>query len=209
MSGRRTVMMLSLAAVLVLGSVANAAYLQWGAEVTGVSADSEWGHTPSVATIDESGLTGDLHGVRDDTVSPPNTWSAKSAGTAHWLRYEFDGAYQLDKMWVWNYNGDNTVTLGFRSTDVYYTPAGGGADVLLGNYEFAVAPGAPDYAHNTEVDFGGVEAEGVYLQQVTGWDHPWGAGGLSEVRFNVVPEPVTLTLLGLGGLGVLLRRRRR
>ena len=182
---RKIAMMLSLAAVLVLTSSANAEYLHWGVEVIGVAADSEWPHTPAVSTIDESGLAGDLHAVRDDAVQPPNTWSSRTAGTNHSIRYTFDQAYELGKVWVWNYNGDNTVGLGFRSVDVYYKPAEGEPDVLLGNYEFAVAPGTPDYAHNTEIDFGGVEAAEVFFQQITDWGHPWGAGGLSEVRFNL------------------------
>ena len=148
--------MLSLAAVLALPAAANAEYLRWGVEVTGVSADEEWGHMPAVASIDESGLSGDLHD--DDSL---NMWGSRTAGTTHWIRWTFDGAYPLGKVWVWNRN-DTSPTYGSRSVDVYYTPAGGGADVLLGNYEFAIAPGTPDYAHNTEIDFGGVEAEGVF-----------------------------------------------
>ena len=42
-------------------------------------------------------------------------------------------------------------------------------------------------------------------------DSNWGdatINGLSEVRM-VVPEPATMALLAFGGLGILLRRKRR
>ena len=187
MLGRKTAMLLSLVAALALTAAADAEYLHWGVEVIGVLADTEWAHTPAVACIDESGLTGDLHALRDD--ENPNTWSSRTQGTEHWIRFTFDQPYQLGKVWVWNHNSDTSPLLGFRSVDVYYAPAEGVPDVLLGNYEFAQAPGTPDYAHNTEIDFGGVEAKEVFFQELTDWGHPWGSGGLAEVRFNLPGGP--------------------
>ena len=37
----------------------------------------------------------------------------------------------------------------------------------------------------------------------------YGPGSLGGIQIEVVPEPATLALLGLGGIGLLLRRRRR
>ena len=54
MPGRKIVMMLSLGAVLVLPAAANAEYLHWGSEVTGVSASSLWQVEYLEATIDAS-----------------------------------------------------------------------------------------------------------------------------------------------------------
>ena len=205
MLGRKIAVMLSLAAVLALCSAANAAYLKWGVEITGASADAQWGFLPASAATDESGLVGDLHGAGEVN----EEWVANTAGTNHWWAVEFDDAYPIADAWIWNSRWAEAGTTGFKSTDVFYTPEGGGAEVLLGNFEFNIATGTDPIAHQTEIDFGGVMAEGVRFQQITDWEHPFGAGGLQEVRFNLVPEPATLTLLGLGGLGVLLRRRRR
>ncbi len=188
---------------VVIAGTANAAYLTTTAgEITGAAADSEWGHLPAIAAADESGLTGDLH---DQGVG---YWTPKTSGTSHWWSVEFDQAYPLGDAWIWNSRHSPGGTYGFKSTDVYYTPAGGGAEVLLGNFEFAIATGEEPIAHQTEIPFGGVMAEGVRFQQLTDWGAAWGSGGLEEARFNLVPEPTALTLLGLGGLMMMLKRRR-
>ena len=177
-------MMLSLAAVLVLTTAANAEYLHWGVEIVGVAADSSWGFLPAVAAIDESGLVGDLHGAEEVN----EEWVANTTGTNHWWSVEFDTAYPLGVAWIWNSRWAEAGTTGFRSTDIYYTPEGGGAEVLLDNFSFFIATGTDPIAHQTEIDFGGVMAEGVRFQQISDWGHPFGAGGLQEVRFNLADE---------------------
>jgi len=47
------------------------------------------------------------------------------------------------------------------------------------------------------------DANGVYL-----WEIHYGAGGVT-LKLAYLPEPATLTLLALGGLGLLRRRRRK
>lgn len=37
----------------------------------------------------------------------------------------------------------------------------------------------------------------------------WGPSGVDDVTLTYVPEPASLALIGLGGIGVMLRRRRR
>ena len=189
-----------------LVGTANAAYLTTAAgQITGASANSAWGFLPAIAAADESGMTGDLHAG----AASGEEWLVTVQGTTNWWAVEFDQAYPLANAWIWNSRWAEAGTTGFRSTDVYYTPTGGGAEVFLDNFEFAIATGTDPIAHQTEIPFGGVMAEGVRFQQVTDWGHPFGAGGLQEVRFNLVPEPSSIAILGLGGLMMMLKRRRR
>jgi PEP-CTERM motif-containing protein len=57
----------------------------------------------------------------------------------------------------------------------------------------------------SQVRFGDLIDDGKYL--VPGADNT-GQGNFNLVRLEVVPEPATLTLLSLGAVGLLLRRRR-
>ena len=120
---------------------------------------------------------GDLHD--DDST---HAWGNRLKNEDVWIQWDFDDAYPLTKVWVWNRN-DNVI-YGMKEVEVHYT-AVGGEDEILGTYEFAIAPGAPDYAHNTEIDFNGIEARGVRFNMLTNWGALYNYAGLAEVRFNL------------------------
>jgi hypothetical protein len=134
-------------------------------------------------TIDGSGLTGDLHGTE-----PTTMWMSAGA-QPNWIQYEFDKAYKLQQFVVWNSNqliegllgfGAKKVTVETSTDGTTWTPV---ADVP----EFAQAPGAPDYAANTTISLGGVEAKYVKLTINTNWGGVAPQAGLSEVQFSYVP----------------------
>jgi len=135
-------------------------------------------------TVDGSGLTGDLHATGDTTM-----WvSSKTGPQPVWIRYEFDRAYRLREMWVWNYNGLFESILGFGFKDVTVEYSTNGADwTLLKDTQFAQAPAQDSYAHNTTVDFGGSAAKFVRLTAKSNWGGVARQCGLSEVRFLYTP----------------------
>jgi len=140
------------------------------------------GATPA-STIDGSGLDGDLHSI--DTTA---AWLATPVGDEPaYLQYEFDRAYKLWEMWVWNYNSEFEKMLGFGLKDVTVEYSVDGAEWLaLGDYQFAQATATDTYAHNTTVDFGGISARYVRLVIHSGYGFT-GRQGLSEVRFLYKP----------------------
>jgi hypothetical protein len=149
-------------------------------------------------TIDGSGLTGDLHGTE-----PTTMWM--SAGVQpNWIQYEFDKAYKLHQLVVWNSNqliegilgfGAKKVTVETSTDGTTWTPV---ADVP----EFAKAPGAPDYAANTTVSLGGVEAKYVKLTIDATWGGIAPQAGLAEVQFSSVPVQARAPQPAAGAVGV-------
>ncbi|MBA7640931.1 hypothetical protein ES703_48602 [subsurface metagenome] len=137
-------------------------------------------------TIDGSGLdANDLHST-DET----GIWLSNMAGPQPtWIQYEFDRVYKLHQMWVWNHNTPLEPVLGFGFKDVTIEYSTNGTDwaVLADVAEFARAPGAPEYAYNTTVDFGGVPAKYVRLTATSNWGGLMPQYGLSEVRFFYIP----------------------
>ncbi len=134
-------------------------------------------------TINGSGLNAlDQHST-DST----QMWLSNGVKPA-WIRYEFDKAYKLDKMWVWNANQMIESMLGFgaKNVTIEYSVDGQAWKTLEGVPEFAQGPGTPDYAANTTVDFRGVEAKFVKLTINANWGIV-PQTGLSEVRFFCVP----------------------
>jgi len=107
----------------------------------------------------------------------------------NWIQYEFDKAYKLREMWVWNSNLATEARVGFgaRSVKIEYSTDGATWTVLKGVPEFARALGVAGYIRNTIVSFGGVSAKFVKLTIEKGWGTTPSVG-LSEVRFFYTPS---------------------
>ena len=136
-------------------------------------------------TVNGSGLDNDLHSTRT-----ADMWLSSPAGPQPtWIQYQFDKAYKLHEMWVWNSNSDVEIDIGFgvRNVSIEYSLDGVTYTPLGTTYEFAQAPGAPGYAHNTTVDLAGITAKYLRLTAISSWGNPLGQYGLSEVRFFSIP----------------------
>ncbi|MCH8120598.1 MAG: discoidin domain-containing protein, partial [Planctomycetes bacterium] len=136
-------------------------------------------------TINGSGLdANDLH-----SMETTDMWLSGDEPNGAWIEYELDKVYKLHEMRVWNSNGMLESVLGFGLKDVTIEYSTNGTDyTTLGTtHEFARAPGTPDYAHNTTVDFGGVTAKHVRLTANSNWGGFMPQYGLSEVRFLHIP----------------------
>jgi len=152
--------------------------------VTTTASSAHQADTGPENTINGSGLDdNDLHSVESTDMwlsgSEPNTW----------IEYEFDKVHKLHEMWVWNSNQIMELILGLGCKDVSIEYSVNGTDyTTLGTtHEFAQAPGADGYAHNTTVDFGGVSAKYVRLTVNNNWGGFMPQYGLSEVRFFYIP----------------------
>jgi hypothetical protein len=155
------------------------------ANVTATASSSAAGQGPE-NTVNGSGLSNDLHSTETETM-----WISDMGGPQPtWIQFELDKVHVLHEMWVWNSNTDLEASfgLGFRDVTIEYSVDGAEYTTLGTTHEFAQAPGADDYAHNTTVDFGGVQARYVRLTANTNWAvFPFPQFGLSEVRFLSIP----------------------
>jgi len=137
-------------------------------------------------TIDGSGLSAnDLH-----SVALADMWLTNAAdANAAWIQYEFDKVYKLHEMWVWNYNGQLILSgFGLKNVTIQYSTNGADYTTLGTTHEFARALGTGNYAHDTVVRFGGVQAQYVRITANSNWGGPmYTQYGLSEVRFFYVP----------------------
>ncbi len=137
-------------------------------------------------TINGSGLDdNDLHS-KDDS----DMWLSSIAGPQPtWIQYEFDKVYKLHQIIVWNSNQavEPMVGFGFKDVTIEYSANGTDYTTLGTSHEFAQAPGAHGYAHNTTVDFDGTAARYVRLTAKSNWGGILNQYGLSEVRFLYIP----------------------
>jgi len=156
-----------------------------GDNITATASSSFDASTGPENTVNGSGLDADdLHSIKQADI-----WLTSTTGQPPiWIQYEFDKAYKLHEMWVWNFNQVFEPTVGFGLKDVTIEYSANGTDwaQLAGVPEFARAPGTADYAHSTTVDFGGAAAKYVKLIANDNWG-VMTQYGLSEVRFFYIP----------------------
>ena len=136
-------------------------------------------------TINGSGLDdNDLH-----STEATDMWVSSAEPQGAWIGYEFDKVCKLHEMWVWNSNQmiESFVGFGFKDVTIEYSANGTDYTTLGTTHQFAQAPGADGYAHNTTIDFGGAAARYVRLTANSAWGAIMPQYGLSEVRFFYIP----------------------
>lgn len=97
-------------------------------------------------TVNGSGL--DERGLLHTNDSVGNMWLSSGDGTQPtWIEYEFDRAYKLHEMWVWNSNDrlESLIGLGFKEVIIEYSANGIDFVTLGTTHEFTKALGTPGY----------------------------------------------------------------
>jgi hypothetical protein len=134
-------------------------------------------------TIDGSGLNEQDQHARSAT----DMWLSETEANP-WIQYEFDKAYTLHEMWVWNSNQSIESFVGFGAKDVTVETSVDGIDwtPLAGPIQFNQGTGQEEYTANTVVEFSQALAKFVRITVHAGWGE-MSQTGLSEVRFFYVP----------------------
>ncbi len=135
-------------------------------------------------TVNGSGL----NNLDQHSTEAKEMWLSTGA-QPNWIQYEFDKAYKLHEMWVWNSNQMIEPFIGFGAKKVTIeTSVDGTTWTPVANVpEFARGTGLAGYAANTTVSLGGAVAKFVKLTITANWGGAAPQTGLSEVRFFYVP----------------------
>lgn len=114
-----------------------------------------------------------------------------------WIKYDFEQAYNLGTMWIWNHNGVGTGgpsdIEGVEEAYIEYSADGVTYNTLGTTHMFGEASHGPDYAHNTEINFNGISAKSVIITPISNFGASY--VGLSEVRFGINNTTATETVI--------------
>jgi len=177
---------------------------QFAYPITNVTATASSENIPAMGaarTVDGSGLNGDLH-----STEPMDMWLSHLMGDQPtWIQFEFDQAYGLTEMWVWNQNQplESVIGLGVKDATIEHSLDGENWTVL-GDFEIARAPGAAANPPDSMIDLSGVYAQYVRLTVGSNWAGILQQFGLSEVRFFFIPVAANDPSPAVGDLDVPL-----
>ena len=215
----KTSMSLAAFAAVAMTGAAQAAVTAGIITPTGVTGDSNLSTGFHVNfTIDGSGLSdsGNSGDILNETHINGNsgsnlTWlSANGDRPTITIDFDLGGTFDVDSvhLWNWTYTGA-TDTRGVTSMDISFSSNGTDFVNTLQDVAFTPYAAASTSATSETQTFAAVN--GVTHIRLTDINN---AGdtyiGFSEIRFGAaaVPEPTTTALLGLGGIALILRRRR-
>ncbi|MEJ6571368.1 MAG: PEP-CTERM sorting domain-containing protein [Akkermansiaceae bacterium] len=116
--------------------------------------------------------------------------------------------FDVDSIHLWNYApSNNTTNRGLGVVDIYFSTDNGSNYTLVpATVTFAEATTnvAATVQSKSFATVSGVTDIRLIADNSGSGTHT----SFSEIRFGVVPEPSTTALLGLGGLALILRRRK-
>jgi hypothetical protein len=157
-----------------------------GDNITATASGFTEGQVPE-NTINDSGMdTNSLHSNATAAMWLSDTSEPGSA----WIQFEFDRAFKLHEISVWNYNGQLFLPgYGFKDVKIEYSDDGTNWTQMENVPEFARSTGTNSYAANTTVEFGDMIIKAVRITALSNW----GSGiynkyGLSEVHFMQIPQ---------------------
>jgi len=205
------------AMVLALAPAAQAATLITGTTAT---ASGENSGREAINAVNNSGMTGSL-GTGTHDGNPGNAWEGPAGtNTTGWLSIDLGALYDVDDMYFWNGTGGDPLR-GIGTADLYYstlvapdlsgTFPGSDWTLKTAAQAFTVLPGGgPPYSVSDIIALD-VTARHIAFDILSNHGNGGGVTGVNEVQFDgtLVPEPGTMSLLAIGGLGLLLMRRRR
>jgi len=108
-------------------------------------------------------------------------WSAMENDGPVTIQFEFDRVYELEEMWVWNYNNDWSLEHGVKDATIE-TSENGEDWTVFGDIECAMGTGKDGYTANTIVPLEGILARHVRLTVLSTYG-TFPCAGLSEVQF--------------------------
>jgi len=129
-----------------------------------------------------------LNELDQHSTEPTAMWLSGMGDPAPSIQYEFDKAYKLDEMLVWNSNQliEAFVGLGAKDVVIEYSADGAEWTTVEGATLLNQATGTPTYTANTAIAFGGVMAKAVKITVNAGYGM-LPQYGLSAVRFLYIP----------------------
>jgi hypothetical protein len=157
-------------------------------------------------TIDGSGL----NELNQHVNAPTDMWLTQTDGS--WIQYEFDKAYKLHEMVIWNSNQviETFIGFGVKEASVETSLDGENWTAVNGVTTLARATGVNTYEANNAIALGGVTAKYVTLSVNSAYGTT-GQSGLSEVRFLAIPvtarEPLPANGAVLDSMDITLQWR--